>query len=224
MRYDTTFVTVRDQVVRVDTVRVPVVRVDTAWYPAYREPQPAPALPRMLYGSLYTGMTMPSGNVDRLYTDGFHAGVAFGIDDDSSPFGLRFSTGVSRLGRENVLASVVGTTTPWLIETGLDAKLMTPASEGFRLYGIGGVNFNAYKGIATASKSGSGVFNADGRGGWYQPARNSGWMGAFGLNAGAGADMLVGGQDLFLEGRVMTLQRDGARTWLIPVSFGLRFF
>lgn len=222
MRYDTVFVTVRD------TVRVPLVQVDTVRFPYYvREtpPPPPPALPKILYGSFYTGMTMPSGNIDRMYSDGFHVGVALGLDDDSTPLGLRLNTGVAKLGRENgLMSSVVGTSTPWLIASDLDLKVRTPDLQGLRLYGIGGVTFNAYRGLATVAKEGTGIANADGRGGWYDPARNSDWKGAFGFNAGAGADMLVGSQDLFLEARAMTLQRDGARSWFIPVSFGLRFF
>ena len=231
-RVDTVYVTRLDTVTlsRFDTVLVPVTRVDTVRYPVWYREEPTPPappipLPKTFYGSIYTGMTMPSGNIDRLYTDGFHAGAAIGWDDDGSPLGLRLSGGLTRLGRENGIAiATVGTTTPLLVSTEFDVKLATPDAQGIRAYGIGGATFHAYRGIATVSKSGSGMGNVDGRGGWYQPVSGSDWSNKFGFNVGGGAELPFAGKDLYLEARAVTLNANGARSWFVPISLGVRFF
>lgn len=228
-RVDTVYLTRHDTVVvtKRETIRVPyaLVEIDTIWYPVEVTRAPASQPPKTMYWALHTGMTMPSGNLDRLYTNGFHAGAGIGWDDDFVPLGARFTAAVTQLSRENgALRSVVGTTTPMLVSGELDLKLMAPDLEWFRLYGVGGATFSTFKGLAMVSKRGRGVGNADGRGGWFEPVSGSGWNTAMGFNLGAGTDLRIANQELFLEARAVALQAHGARTWFIPVSFGVRLF
>ena len=77
---------------RYDTVRVEntVVRVDTVLVAA-----PAPAIAIVpagsWYWSLFTGATAPTGDIDLLYTNGYHAGGALGWDPRTSWLGARLS-------------------------------------------------------------------------------------------------------------------------------------
>jgi hypothetical protein len=52
----------------------------------------------------------------------------------------------------------------------------------------------------------------------------SNWQNKFGFHAGGGADFMIGSQTLFLEARAVAIQANGARTWFVPVSLGVRFF
>ena len=217
-RYDTVMVT------RSDTVRVPftVVRIDTVIQKELVMPEPAVLGP--VYLAFYTGTTIPSGRIDRLYTTGFHGGGIIGWDDDYFPFGARLSATYTQLSRENgALRAAVGTTTPMMASFGLDLKIAAPGTKVFRLYGIGGASFNMYKGLATVA-DGRGMANVDGRGGWYEPVDGSRWSNKFGYSAGGGADFTFGEQPLFFEARASALRANGAHTWFIPVSLGVRFF
>ena len=217
VRTDTVFLT------RVETVRVPervvVARVDTVEVPA----RPVPVLRGPIYGGLYTGMTLPSGNLDRLYANGLHLGAVVGWDGRNQLVGLRLASDISQVNREQGSnAAVVGSTTPVLFAIALDAKLMPIRSEGWQLYGIAGGNFYTHKGLALVTDAGRGL--PDGQGGFNRQVTGDGWSTTLGFNAGAGVDFRVGAQDMFLEARGVALQAHGERTWLLPISFGLRYF
>ncbi len=219
-RTDTVYVT------RHDTVRVPklFVRVDTV---VKNEPV-AIGLPEVkgpFYLGFYGGMTSPITNFDRLYTNGFHLGGLIGFEGASTLLGARLMADVNQLNREQGVApSVVGTRTPLLINFGAELKLTPMAYTTWRPYAIAGGNLYTYRGIATVSESGSGVTGVDGHRGWYEPASAAKWATHAGFNFGAGTDFVLGKQEMFLEARVSALQSHGARTWFVPVSFGLRYF
>jgi hypothetical protein len=225
-RVDTLYITRYDTVTKFDTLRVPytVIRVDTVTKTELVMPEP-PVLGPM-YLAFYTGPTMPSGNIDRLYTTAFHGGAMIGLEDtEFLPFGARLSAQYTQLARENgALEAAVGTTTPMIATFALDLKFLMPVTESFQLYALGGGSFDMFKGLATVSERGHGMANVDGKGGWYQPVDGSQWQNKFGFRAGGGADFMVGGQDLFLEAGASAIQANGARTWFIPVSLGVRFF
>lgn len=225
-RIDTVYVRLVDTLVinRVDTVRIPppvsdrIARVETVTVTR------APLVPprSALYVAAYTGMLMPAGSVDRLYTDGFHAGMAVGWDRDGDLFGFRFNGDVGQLSREQgALASVVGSSQPILVNVGADVKMMPLQFSGWRLYGIGGILASTYRGIATVADNSSGTPVSGRR---YRTADDSDWKTRFGWNVGGGADMRLGMQELFVEARAIALRADGANTWFVPLSFGLRFF
>lgn len=216
-RLDTVFVRTRD------VVRVPhtVVRVDTLMLPV----APLPVVNGPVYAAFYTGMTIPSGNADRLYTNGFHAGAAAGWEPLNQFLGVRVKADIAQLTREQgAMASLVGTTTPLLFNVGADIKMTPMQFAGWRFYGLGGLMASSYKGLATVSKPGRGMENVDPRGGWYRAASSSGWSTRLGWNVGGGADIEFGRQEIFLEARAAAMHADAARTWFVPVSLGMRFF
>jgi hypothetical protein len=223
-RIDTVYVT------RYDTVRVDntIVRVDTV---TVATPQPVvlPTIKGPFYWAIFGGTTWPYGNIDRLYTNGFHAGGAIGLESQNSPIGFRVDGGVSQIGREQGrLSSLVGTGTPLMMHLAADLKAKALMFRGWSFYGVGGVNYNRYKRIATAAGgAGSGrVCGAqfDGQGGCYTPAEDTRWSDKFGFNFGLGTDFHIGSQDMFIEARMMGIQADGARSWFLPVSLGVRYF
>ncbi|HEU4993606.1 MAG TPA: hypothetical protein VFT29_02265, partial [Gemmatimonadaceae bacterium] len=111
-----------------------------------------------------------------------------------------------------------------MVTIGSDLKVIPVDFASWRVYGLGGVNYHVFRGIATVSKPGTGACTVDGRGGCYQPTNGSDWKSKPGFHFGAGTDFRVASQEMFLEARVTALQANGARTWMVPISFGLRFF
>jgi hypothetical protein len=223
-RVDTVYVT------RYDTVRVDntIVRVDTVTVAT-----PAPIIPAKLIGpfywALFAGTTWPYGNVDRLYTNGFHGGGAIGWEPRESFLGFRLEAALSQVGREQGrIASLVGTGTPLMWHLGADLKAKFLNMGGWTFYGVGGGNYNRYKRIATVASSGDSEAicgaQLDGQGGCYVPAEDTRWSDKFGFNFGLGTDFHIGSQDMFLEARMVALQGNGARTWFLPVSLGVRYF
>ena len=222
VRVDTVYVTRYDTVVttRVETVYRPyeVVRVDTV---IMSVPTILPAIKRgPMYGAFYTGMTLPTGNVDRWYTNGFHAGAMLGWDGVNQLLGLRLNADLTQLGREQGRSvAVVGTKTALMLAVGADVKFMPFRSDRWDWYGIGGATLYSHRGLATIADNGT----PDGQGGFVRAASTSARQ-KFGFNFGGGLDFTIAGQDLFLETRAMAIQANGARTWFIPVSLGIRYF
>jgi len=226
-RVDTVFVT------RYDTVRVnnTIVRVDTVTVvpPA---PISMPKIVGPMYWGLYAGNTRPAGNIDRLYTNGYHAGGVIGYENQHSFWGLRANADLAQINREQGRATaLVGTGTPLLWTLGADLKIKPLNFSGWDLYAIGGGQFNAYKRIATARSDnsslgfcGAGFDGHPGSDSCYTPASDTKWKGALGFNFGAGLDFHIGSQDMFFEGRYQTMQKDGGTTWMLPISLGVRYF
>ena len=223
-RVDTVYIT------RYDTVRVDntIVRVDTVTVA-----QPQPVIPARIKGpmfwGLYAGTTWPWGNVDRVYTNGFHAGGVLGWESQNSPIGFRLDGGLSQIGREDELRNVgiaeeqMGSGTPLMLHLAADLKAKALMFGGWALYGIGGVNYNRYKRIAIVSSQDE-ACDFTVRGACYENANNESWSDKFGFNFGLGTDFHIGSQDMFLEARYIGIQANGARTWTLPVSLGVRYF
>jgi len=216
---DTVYVT------RYDTIRVDntIVRVDTV---TVTPPAPVvvPDVDGPMFWGVYGGTTWPWGNIDRVYTNGFHFGGVLGWESQTSPIGLRLDGAMNQIGREAGFSTInAGSGTPLMLYLAGDLKVKPLNFGGWALYGIGGVNYNRYKRIALASTAGS---NCDFtvRGACYQNANNTSWSDKFGFNFGAGLDFHIGSQDMFLEGRYMAIQANGARSWSLPVSLGVRYF
>jgi len=222
-RVDTVYIT------RYDTVRVnnTIVRVDTVTVA-----QPQPVVPMKIKGPMFWGVfagtTWPWGNVDRLYTNGFHAGGVLGWESQNSPIGVRFDGGMSQIGREQGrVTALVGTGTPLMLHLAADLKAKALMFRGWSFYGIGGVNYNRYRRIATVATADNAEFcgaQYDGKGGCYVAADDDRWSDKVGFNFGLGTDFHIGSQDMFLEARYMAIQANGARTWTLPVSLGVRYF
>lgn len=234
LRVDTVHVT------RYDTVRVDntIVRVDTVVIAA-------PAPPIILqelgawYWSLFAGATAPTGDIDRLYTNGFHAGGAVGWDPRTSWVGFRVLGQLSQVGREAGRSSqLVGSGTPLMWQFAGDLKLKANFG-GWSLYGIGGLGFNSYNRMATVADAddvltvnplepddvtaceqdpdGDNEFNC------YNLA-NDDWSTEFSWNFGVGTDFHIGRQDMFFEVRWNPISTNGAYTWYVPISLGVRYF
>jgi hypothetical protein len=223
IRVDTVYVT------RHDTVTSTILRVDTV---TVTPPAPlvVPSIKGPFYWAVFGGTTWPYGNIDRLYTNGFHAGGAVGLESQDSPIGFRLSGSMNQLGREaGRLPSLVGTGTPLLLNLGADVKAKALMFKGWAFYGVGGVSYNRFKRIAMVAKDAttSGAICGaalDGKGGCYVPANDNSWGNKFGFNFGLGTDFHIGSQDMFLEARYTAIQANGARTYILPVSIGVRYF
>lgn len=223
-RVDTVYVT------RYDTIRVDntIVRVDTVTVQA---PMPV-VMPRVtgpMYWGLYGGSSWPWGNIDRVYTNGFHFGGVLGWEPQHGFFGLRLDGAMSQFGREDELRTVgigdvqMGSGTALLLHLAGDVKVKPLNFGGWALYGIGGLNYNRYKRIALASDQDE---NCDFtvRDACYTNANNESWSDKFGFNFGGGLDFHIGSQDMFLEARYMAIPANGARSWVLPISLGVRYF
>jgi len=222
VRVDTVYVT------RHDTVTSTILRVDTVTV----TPPVAYIAPRIkgpFYWAVFGGATEPWGNVDRLYTNGFHGGGAIGLESQNSPIGFRLNGSMSQLNREQArLTSLVGTGTPLLLNLGADLKAKALMFKGWAFYGVAGVDYNRYKRIATVAEANNcGALcgaSLDGKGGCYIAADDASWNNKFGWDLGLGTDFHIGSQDMFLEARLNAIQANGARTYYVPISIGVRYF
>jgi len=222
VRVDTVYVT------RHDTVTSTILRVDTVTV----TPPVAYIAPRIkgpFYWAVFGGATEPWGNVDRLYTNGFHGGGAIGLESQNSPIGFRLNGSMSQLNREQArLTSLVGTGTPLLLNLGADLKAKALMFKGWAFYGVAGVDYNRYKRIATVAEANNGGAlcgaSLDGKGGCYIAADDASWNNKFGWDLGLGTDFHIGSQDMFLEARLNAIQSNGARTYYVPISIGVRYF
>lgn len=224
VRVDTVYVT------RYDTIRVDntIVRVDTVTV-ATPAPVPLPTIKGPFFWALFAGTTWPYGNVDRLYTNGFHGGGAIGLESQNSPIGFRVEAALSQIGREQGrLSSLVGTGTPLMWHLAADLKAKALMFRGWSFYGVGGVNYNRYKRIATVAESGASgaVCGAqfDGQGGCYIPAEDTRWSDKFGFNFGLGTDFHIGSQDMFIEYRWIAARAHSSNSYINPISIGVRYF
>ena len=217
-RPDTVYVT------RYDTVRVnnTIVRVDTVTVVAPVQ-YVAPTIRGPMYWAIFGGTTWPWGNVDRIYTNGFHAGGAIGLESQDSPIGFRLDGAVSQVGREGGPSLNTGTGTPLMFHLAADVKAKALMFKGWAFYGVGGLNYNATKRIALAAASGS-ACNFSVRPGDCFTTAGSDWKSHFGFNLGLGTDFHIGNQDMFIEGRYFWIQANGARSTFIPMSIGVRYF
>jgi len=221
VRVDTVYVT------RHDTVTSTILRIDTV---VVTPPAPViiPKIRNNMYWGVYAGATEPWGNIDRMYTNGFHGGGVLGWESQESMFGLRLNGDMAQINREQGRNdAVVGVGTPLLLTLGADLKVKPLSFGGWDLYGLLGGNFNSYKRIATVGSdnciSAINGISVDGKGGCYVPASQD-WKSKFGFNLGAGTDFHIGSQDMFIEARYVALSNDGARTWFLPISLGVRYF
>jgi len=223
VRVDTVYVT------RYDTVRTTLTRVDTVTV----TPPVAFVAPKIrgpMYWGLFGGSTRPYGNVDRVYTNGFHAGGLVGWEQQQGPVGLRLDGGVSQIGREETLIAGTGLTstnigsgTPLMMHLAADLKVAPLMFKGWKFYGVGGVNFNRYRGIALSSSNSKGPNDFIIRGESYKNAETS-WNSKVGFNFGAGTDFHIGSQDMFIEYRWLATRAYSSNSYINPISIGVRYF
>jgi hypothetical protein len=229
-RVDTVYVT------RYDTVRVDntIVRVDTV---TVATPVPVPIGHSFndWYWGLFAGPTWPTGNIDNVYTNGFHGGGIVGWEPRDGWFGLRLDGFMNQLGKEQGfwLEENQGSGTSLLFQLATDLKLKAPIG-GWQPYAVGGFNYNRYKRIAMASDAfdeDNGVivagdnpcdFIVDNE--CFENANNTSWSDKWGYNFGFGVDFRIGSQDMFLETRWMSIRANGANSWTVPISLGVRYF
>ena len=217
---------------RIDTVRVDntIVRVDTVTV-ATPAPVILPKIKGPMYWGLFGGASRPYGNVDRVYTNGFHAGGLVGWEQQSGFLGLRLDGLVNQMGREETLTGPaggysslnVGSGTPLLMALSADLKVKPINRGGWDLYAIGGVNFNRYRGVAITSSNSQGPCDFRVRGECFANA-SSKWANKFGFNFGLGTDFHIGSQDMFVEYRMSALRAHESNTWVNPISIGVRYF
>jgi len=223
-RTDTVFVT------RYDTIRVnnTIVRVDTVTV----TPPPAPVIAKVrksMYWGLAAGPDRPYGNVDRVYTNGFVGMGVLGWESQNSPLGVRIDGGVAQFGREETLKNVgftanqIGSGTPLLMHLAGDLKVAPLIFRGWKFYGVGGLNFNRYRGMALTSSNSKGPCDFSVRGECFENATTS-WTTKWGFNFGAGTDFHIGSQDMFLEYRWVASRSNHSNTYTNPIVLGVRYF
>jgi hypothetical protein len=219
VRTDTVYVT------RYDTVRVnnTIVRVDTVTVA-----QPAPLVMAKIkgpmYWGLYAGSTRPYGNIDRVYTNGFHGGGVLGWESQGSLLGLRLDGGVTQIGREVGFSPLnAGSGTPLMMHLAADLKIKPLTFGGWDLYALGGLNYNRFRGIALSSSNSNGPNDFFVRGESFKNAEAR-WSDKFGFNFGVGADWHIGSQDMFIEYRYIAARAYQSNSYVNPISLGVRFF
>ena len=219
VRVDTVYVT------RHDTVTNTILRIDTV---TVTPPQPVvlPTIKGPFYWAVFGGSTWPWGNIDRIYTNGFHAGGALGLESQNSPIGFRVDGAVSQLGKEQGFTNAAqqGSGTSLMMHLAADLKAKALMFRGWSFYGIGGLQANRYKRIALAAETGDSDCNFTIRGDCFSNANNTSWKTKWGWNVGTGVDFHIGSQDMFLEARYVAVQAAGARSFYIPMSIGVRYF
>ena len=235
-RVDTVFINTRD------TVRVEVTRIDTVTVTP-----PAPIIPQRILSSWYwggfAGGTGPTGDIDRIQTNGYHAGLLGGWEPRDAWYGVRLTGSYTQVGREQGLpVALVGTRLPQMYQFSTDLKLKANVG-GWSFYGLGGLGFNSFKRMATVADDDNLTVqpldftgNADNVQVCGFPDNNDptdlacyrlpteGWRTKFSWNFGFGTDFHIGSQDMFLEWRWNPIQTDGSYTWYMPISLGLRYF
>lgn len=222
-RVDTVYVT-RYDTIRVDNV---VVRVDTVTV-ATPAPVVLPKIKGPMYWGLFGGSTRPYGNIDRVYTNGFHAGGLLGWEMQQGLFGFRLDGAVSQLGREETLvptfsATQIGSGTALMMHLAADLKVKPLNFGGWAFYGIGGLNYNRYRAIALSSSNSQGPNDFFIRGESFSNAESK-WSDKFGFNFGVGTDFHIGSQDMFLEYRWIAARANKSNSYINPISIGVRYF
>lgn len=224
---DTVYLTRVDTliVVRHDTVRVPRFYTRTTVDTIVKVvPVTAPVVRGPIYAGLFAGVTTPTGNIDRLYSTGVHAGGLLGWEPRSA-LGLRLRADIAQLDRERGMGTaLIGAKSPLMLGLGGDAKVTLPGTGSWAPYAVGGAGLSYFRGLALASEGSGALCGADGRGGCYAPARDTRWRTEFTYAFGGGLDFHMGRQGLFLEARAQVIQADQARTWFVPISLGARLF
>jgi hypothetical protein len=230
-RVDTVYVT------RYDTVRVDntIVRVDTVTV-ATPAPLPVGRILNDWFWGVFAGSTMPTGNIDNVYTNGFHMGGVLGWERPDNFLGFRLDGAINQLGKEQGfwLAQNQGSGTSLIYQLAGDLKVKPLNFGGWAWYALGGFQVNSYKRVATASDAfddEDGVitpsdnpcdFIVDNE--CFQNANNDSWNTKWGYNFGTGIDFRIGSQEMFLETRWMAIRKNGANSWYVPISLGVRYF
>jgi hypothetical protein len=221
VRVDTVYVT------RYDTVRTTLTRVDTVTV----TPPLALVIPTVkgpMFWGLFAGSTRPYGNIDRVYTNGFHGGGVLGWESQKSPIGIRLDGGVTQVGREetmtaNYTSTQIGSGTPLWMHLAADLKVKPLNFGGWAFYALGGLNINRYRGIALTSSNSQGPNDFFVRGESFENASTK-WKSAIGFNFGLGTDFHIGSQDMFLEYRYVAARTNSSNSYLNPISLGVRYF
>lgn len=222
-RTDTVYVT------RYDTVRVDntIVRVDTVTV-ATPAPVVMPKIKGPMYWGLFAGSTRPYGNIDRVYTNGFHGGGVLGWENQHGLFGFRLDGAVSQVGREETLrptfsSTQIGSGTALMMHLAADLKVKPLNFGGWAFYGIGGLNYNRYRGMALSSSNSQGPNDFFIRGESFRNAETK-WSDKFGFNFGVGTDFHIGSQDMFIEYRWIAARAHSSNSYINPISIGVRYF
>lgn len=147
------------------------------------------------------GVSVPTGAFDEAAELGWHAMAAVRVFPENWPVALQVDGSFSRLSDKSAL----DIQSQLVFGTGDVLYEFRDPEEQFEPYLIGGV----------------GVYNLDASGDDVPKGVAS--ETAFGLNAGAGFDFMVGAAELFIEGRFHTVFNEGTDTQLIPITLGIRF-
>jgi opacity protein-like surface antigen len=226
VRIDTVYVT------RYDTVRVDntIVRVDTVTVtqtvPVYATRGPA------FYWGLLGGLDKPIDNIDRVYATGWHIGTVLGYEPAKTFVGYRLGLNFTRMDPEDAFSVAQVGDSPKLLTLNGDVKWNFFGGQRFGIYGLTGLAYHRYKGMATVSDIDEATppddpcdfMTPSGDNDSCYVAAKDEWRNKFGWNLGGGVDFMFGRTSLFLEASAQALQVNDERTWRVPVSLGFRFF
>jgi opacity protein-like surface antigen len=158
---------------------------------------------------LFGGATLPVDETKDLFDNGWHGGAMLALNAPVAPIGLRIEGIYSQMDREEVLPGVTG---ELKILGGAANLVIGPRTPVVRPYFIGGAGYYRLE-FGTDTD----IFD-------FEDEQDN-----FGWNAGAGISFTLGGVNVFVEGRYLSISTDeilGGETpdvKIVPVSVGLVF-
>jgi hypothetical protein len=204
-----------------DTVRLTntITRVDTV----VMAPAMAPVhLPYGLYFGIGGGVMAPNGSIFNTNSAGPSAQAQLGWQ--SHWLGLRGDANWAKPGEDRTTAGLQAD--PDILNFSADAKLNLPffthmfgTRHKFGLYGIGGYTHTMYKNLPIRAEG------LNGNGGIIVVPGNGDWTHENGWNAGGGASLAWGRNELFFETRVLAFHNDGfPQTRQMPFMLGYNIY
>ncbi|HYD51613.1 MAG TPA: hypothetical protein VEA99_03255 [Gemmatimonadaceae bacterium] len=216
-------VVVRDTIRLTTTDTVTVTRRDTVIQRVEVAPPPTP-FGRFYFG-LQGGAALPIQAMNIPHSPGFTAGALLGWDSFRAPLGLRLDGGYTRIGEEEGWAGglpgcgtddeCAGIGDPELWHANIDAKLRIPftAESPARFYIVGGATYNRFRGFTFVDDDANNAI----------VLRTDDWHDKWGGNVGAGLQFGFGRANLFLEGRLQTMNIGNTTQNHVPIVLGLLF-
>jgi len=208
---------------RVDTVRTMQTRYDTV------RVAPPPAVIRMasgLYFGLGGGVNAPAGALYNPNSAGPAGQAQLGWASVNQPFGIRFDGNYGKFGEDALYAGYQAD--PEVVNLSADVTLALPwfvhalgLSSRFSPYLLGGGTYTMFKNLPIRVESGGtqpagGVPFAPGTNEWQH---NGGW------NVGAGAGVMWGRTQIFVESRLMAFKPDNTpQARQFPTIIGINIF
>lgn len=208
---------------RVDTVMRTVTRVDTV--------APPPAVIRLangLYFGLGGGVYAPAGALFNPNSAGPSGQLQLGWQSVNQPFGIRFDGNYAKPGEDALYSNYQAD--PEVLNVSGDITIGLPIftralglSSRFSPYLIGGGTYTMFKNLPIRMEQAS-ASTVSPAAVFVEPG-NPEWQGNLGWNVGAGAGVMWGRTQIFVESRLMAFNHTGApMARQFPTIIGINIF